>query len=755
MNDRIRRPIMIPLALGLVILLSGFMYTFYRVKTNQNNEEVLTLVNAVSEQFQWEIERDAEFMVGLLDFIEQDESIRQAWLAADREQLLKSTQPIFEHIRSRYQITHFYFHDLDRVNFLRVHNPDKHSDYIKRFTMGSAVEKGKTTHGIELGKLGTFTLRVVLPWLIDGDLVGYIELGEEIEHITQRLQTALELDFIILIDKQFIRYENWANGQRLLDRHEDWDEYKQKVVMCRTIDIPAGQIQPWISQDITENRDLVFSAEVSDQKYRSSFVPLRDAGGRKVGRIVAFLNTTDQAFSSLVLMRTILLTAILVVLILLGFFWYHIGNIEKHLISFHNQLAAAKLELEDRNQQLNQEQTLLNRSHSALRNILAKVPFGVVLIDKKKTIRWLNHAVLKMIDEGSEDDIIGKKCGDYLCGAGESECPILDLNQEVDNSERVLRTREGKEIPIIKSVMEVNFDGEDMLLEALIDIRDRKQMEIELGQARKLESVGQLAAGIAHEINTPAQFVSNNINFFKESMEDVLKLIAGYQNMLNIAQERSLSTGEIEGIEQLLEEIDWDYLKEEIPSAIGQSQDGINRISNIVRAMKEFSHPGNREKTPKDLNEVIETTVIIARNEWKYVAEMQLDLLADLPQVNCLVDEIGQVFLNIIVNAAHAIGGNGNGNGNGKGLIKVNSSVRDDWVEIRIEDNGGGIPASAQEHIFDPFFTTKDVGKGTGQGLTIAYDVVTVKHDGKLTFETEEGVGTSFIVRLPIAMPAA
>jgi signal transduction histidine kinase len=294
-----------------------------------------------------------------------------------------------------------------------------------------------------------------------------------------------------------------------------------------------------------------------------------------------------------------------------------------------------------------------------------------------------------------------------------------------------------------------NENGEVVqIIESTRNITERKQMEVELGQARKLESVGQLAAGIAHEVNTPAQFVSNNISFFRESMEDVMRLIDSYESIVTIAQERALASGEVTELEQLRDEVDWVYLKEEIPKAILQSQDGVDRISKIVRAMKEFSHPGKREKIPKNLNEIIDTTVIIARNEWKYVAELQLELLEDLPQVNCLVDEMGQVFLNIIVNAAHAI--DDNSNGNGKGLIKISSTVQDEWVEIRIEDNGGGISASVREHIFDPFFTTKEIGKGTGQGLTIAYDVVTAKHNGKLYCETEEGVGTSFIVRLPL-----
>ncbi len=275
--------------------------------------------------------------------------------------------------------------------------------------------------------------------------------------------------------------------------------------------------------------------------------------------------------------------------------------------------------------------------------------------------------------------------------------------------------------------------------------------QTQLLQTNKLESVGQLAAGIAHEINTPAQFIGSNIDFLNESFRDVQRLLDAV-----VEQIRSLAEGADVGqalgiLTDLFTEIDWDYLNAEIPAAIGQSQEGIQRITKIVQAMKEFSHPSSKEKVHNDLNKLIETTIIVASNEWKYFAEVHTDLAPDLPLVCCLTDELGQVFLNILVNAAHAIESKLSDNPREKkGTITISSRHDQQQVEIRIADSGDGIPEAIQGRIFDPFFTTKGVGKGTGQGLAIAHDVVTQKHGGTLTFETKPGTGTVFIIRLPI-----
>ncbi len=277
----------------------------------------------------------------------------------------------------------------------------------------------------------------------------------------------------------------------------------------------------------------------------------------------------------------------------------------------------------------------------------------------------------------------------------------------------------------------------------------RLGLELQLNQAQKLESVGQLAAGIAHEINTPTQFVGDNTRFLRDSFSDLNTLIEGLERVATHARAGHVDRDLLDEVEQMQATADVDYLREEIPKAIDQSLDGIQRISMIVSAMKEFSHPDLGNKVAADLNKAIETTVTVARNEWKYVAEMQLELDTNLPRVECVLGEINQVILNLIVNSAHAIADKYGDGATGKGTITVSTRSDGDGVEVRVSDTGTGIPEKHRARMFTPFFTTKGVGKGTGQGLAIAYNVITKKHGGTIRFETETGQGTTFIIRLP------
>jgi len=269
-------------------------------------------------------------------------------------------------------------------------------------------------------------------------------------------------------------------------------------------------------------------------------------------------------------------------------------------------------------------------------------------------------------------------------------------------------------------------------------------------QSQKLESVGRLAAGIAHEINTPIQFISTNINFINESFLELSPVLTTLLKLLESVKKGAVTEAQVKALDAIVAHLDWDYLMEEIPRAIDQSKDGIQRVTSIIQAMKEFSHPGSKQKVNADLNRIIETTITVSRNEWRYVAEVETDLDPELQTVPCLADEMGQVFLNLLVNAAHAIENKHDTHPEGeKGQITLSTRQDDHYVEIRITDTGGGIPKHIQDKVFDPFFTTKEVGKGTGQGLAIAHDVITGKHNGTLVFETEPGIGTTFIIRLP------
>jgi PAS domain S-box-containing protein len=273
------------------------------------------------------------------------------------------------------------------------------------------------------------------------------------------------------------------------------------------------------------------------------------------------------------------------------------------------------------------------------------------------------------------------------------------------------------------------------------DITEQVQMEQQLRHAQKLESIGQLSAGIAHEINTPSQFVRDNILFLRDAYADLLGAITASTSAADTPEPTTLAAR--------LEGADFDFLRDEIPRALEQSIEGMNRITKIVRAMKEFSHQG-QDKVPSDLNHAIESTITVATNEWKYVADVAFDLDSGLPPVPCLLHEFNQVILNIVVNAAHAIADVVGGE-NEKGKITVSTRKLDPWAEIRISDTGTGMTEDVKARIFDPFFTTKEVGKGTGQGLSIAYAAIVEKHCGSIDVETDVGKGTCFVIRLPLS----
>jgi PAS domain S-box-containing protein len=279
------------------------------------------------------------------------------------------------------------------------------------------------------------------------------------------------------------------------------------------------------------------------------------------------------------------------------------------------------------------------------------------------------------------------------------------------------------------------------------DITERRAIEAQLRQAQKLEAVGQLAAGIAHEINTPTQFVTDNLTFLRDASNTVHALLERYRNVIHGLPDAVLPESIRDDLKKADLDADLEFLTHEAPRAIDQALEGAGRVAKIVRAMKEFSHPDSTEKAPADLNRAIETTITVARNEWKYYADLETHLDPELPPVPCHLSEVNQVILNLVVNAAHTIKDKiGEGE---KGKITITTSDKGDCAEIAIADTGMGIPESIHSRVFDPFFTTKEVGKGTGQGLSLAYSVIVKKHAGKIWFETEPGRGTTFFLQLP------
>ena len=383
--------------------------------------------------------------------------------------------------------------------------------------------------------------------------------------------------------------------------------------------------------------------------------------------------------------------------------------------------------------------TALAQERTLLRTMIDMIPAFIYAKDTESRFIAMNTALARNMGTTAEH-AMGKTDFDFhtpelakkffadeqaLINSGQS---IIDLEEPgFDQVTGQPRTVVTSKVPL----RDINGDVIG-IIGVGFDITERKFAEQRLAAGEKLESIGRLAAGIAHEINTPIQYLNDSIYFIREAMQDLMAHNARLASMLPQAEPDS----EIED------------LKAELPPALDRVADGLSRIAEIVRSMKEFSHADQTEKSRVDLNRAIRSTLVIASTEYKYVADVDMDLAPDLPHVLCHGGQVNQVVLNLVVNAAHAIGDKVRGTPD-KGRISVRTRVDGDFVVISVSDTGGGIPEAIRKRIFDPFFTTKEVGKGTGQGLSIAHNVIKA-HGGKLEFDTEPGKGTRFHVRLPV-----
>jgi len=405
--------------------------------------------------------------------------------------------------------------------------------------------------------------------------------------------------------------------------------------------------------------------------------------------------------------------------------------------------------------ELKQTERSLRLSEAKLRSIMDNLHIGVAMITPQLQLlevnrqlqEWFPH-VAGEVGKASQQ-LFGDQQALMACNSFPRKRPV----QKESGRESILKLRTVDGERIFRTLISPVYDEEENLTAAVRifeDITEQLNIERELRQAQKLEAIGQLAKGIAHEINTPMQYLGDNIHFLEDAFIDLVEIYTQYAHLLQTIKEGKAIDAMMVELEDAVEQADLSYLFEEIPKTIRQSLDGVDRVGTIVRAMREFSHPGSDEKSVIDINHALNNTLIVSRNEWKYVADVETDFAPDLPLLRCLPGEINQVFLNIIINAAHAIADVTQDGSKGKGHITLSTCVHGQWMEIRISDTGGGIPEAVQHRIFDPFFTTKKVGKGTGQGLAIARSVVVDKHQGTIRFETVKGKGTTFIIQLPL-----
>lgn len=397
----------------------------------------------------------------------------------------------------------------------------------------------------------------------------------------------------------------------------------------------------------------------------------------------------------------------------------------------------------------------LRDSERRMRLFLANVAEGIVSTSADGIITSLNPGATRILGYRPHE-MLGKHIGSFipaLAGAGfpgmlaarseSSAVPAIELDARHATKGRV---------PVSLTLVDYAVSGQRTITGVFRDLSEERRLRSQLQQTRKMEAVGQLASGIAHEINTPTQFVGDNIGFLGDGFEDLRRALDAHARLLVAARRSGVLKEVVDGVEAALGELDVGYLEAEIPVALEQSRQGLERIASIVDAMKSFAHPGTDAKRLFDLNRAVRNTIMIARNEWEPVAEIELDLAEGLAPIPGYEAEINQVLLGLILNSAQAIAGQERSETQSPALGRILVSTRRvaDTVILELVDDGPGMSEAVRQQAFEPFFSTKEVGQGTGQGLAVAWSIVVDKHHGSIELESAEGEGARFRLRLPI-----
>lgn len=384
-----------------------------------------------------------------------------------------------------------------------------------------------------------------------------------------------------------------------------------------------------------------------------------------------------------------------------------------------------------------------------LSDVMMPIIDGYELTKRMKEDPSISHIPIILITAKSGKDSIMNSLG---VGADDYICKPFSNQELTARTDAALRSYHSyyKLMTLNKQLDDTNKKLTESSDELSKINQELKATQTQLVQHSMLVSVGQLSAGVAHEINTPIQYIGDNTRFLKDSFTHINQFICNIQTQLVANESHKDLEQFFTAVKTNFEKLDFNFISKEVPEAIDQSLEGVERVSEIVKSMRQFSHTGSHEKTPTDLNSALHNIIAVSKNEWKYVAKIESKFDPNLPLASCQPNEINQVFLNLIVNAAHAIEAKNRQGDSKSGIIEIQTKKDGEFVEISVKDTGAGIPENIRNRIFEPFFTTKEVGKGTGQGLSIAHSIIVGKHNGQLTFDSKEGEGTTFTVRLPI-----
>jgi len=400
---------------------------------------------------------------------------------------------------------------------------------------------------------------------------------------------------------------------------------------------------------------------------------------------------------------------------------------------------------------------ILRLSEEEFFSIFDSIRVGFYRTNSQGTLSMANQAALEMLGFDSLDDVLGTDIAELYRDPEDRKALLEKISSQgrISAYEVEMMRRDGGSITVLVNAHGRHTESGEFagIQGTVVDISHRKKDEAERVHVQKLSAIGSLSAGIAHEINTPIQYITDNTAFLKEAFGEIQEVFKACEALTKAPAKEPEDA--VRELKDTLTDVDLAYLSREIPQSLSQSLDGLERVTEIIRSMKAFSHSSPDHREASDINRILEDTLTVCRNEWKYVANIQRDFQHDLPRIPCNPGELSQVFLNMIINACHAIEEKITAEAGEKGTLTLSTRQKGAGVEIRVSDTGTGIPESVRDQVFNPFFTTKAVGKGTGQGLAIAHQVVADRHRGRIHLESTPGKGTTFTVELPGTFPRA
>ncbi len=655
----IRGRILIPLSLTFAVLFCTFIYSAYHIRADQNlidmrhNYEVTQAYIDVSQA------QRKTLLLNLMTEISHNTQLRQAMTAQDREALYQHSLPLFKQLFQTHGISHFYFHTPAATTFLRVHRPAEFGDQVARTTFLQAAHSQKFAFGLELGKFGMLAYRGVFPWRVGDTLIGYIELGIEVDYVLKQLQSIVKKDFVVTLDKQQLDRETWELGREHSGRSHNWDVFSDQVIAYQTL--PA--FRDLSKMKLSAMKSLAVDDEYSDmaidqQVYRVKGFPMFDFSDQLIGGFYVLHNITQQTTSFMAFIVPIIVASAGLCLVLFFFAYIVLGRMDQ-------RLAVTR-------QRLNDE--------------VANVTLANQRLEEEVGHRRLAESNLQLLNQTLEERVMKRTVA------------LEEVNRELQDTHATILHQD------------------------------------------KMACIGQLAAGIAHDINNPIGFVSHNLGIFERYLERQGQFCALQLELVQRRGDQEMVAACMKG----RQDFGIDEMLREMPVMLAECRDGTTRISQIVQGLRNFSCKEIARRELADLHHCLDSTLALLRHELQTKIEI-VRHYGEIPQCYCCAGQMNQVFLNLLINATQAIAE--------QGKIEIQSWAEDKSIYIAISDNGCGIPSDKLDHIFEPFFTTKEIGAGTGLGLSIVYDIVT-RHKGIINVASKLGEGTTFTLCLPLDLRA-